>query len=138
MLGCDNKGIGPGGSQGEGATVRRTPRSRRKLGFLSALPPYLGGKRRLAPIVFREIDRLLSRRLWPSMTFLDCFMGGGSMALFAKAQAFGKVIGTDLALRSVTIGQALVANNRVRLTKADVVRVLASHDGPPGPVEREM
>src|SRR6266849_5764022 len=118
--------------------LRSTMRRSRKLKMWGALPPYLGGKRRLAPIVFREIDHLISRRLWPSMTFLDCFMGGGSMALFAKAQSFGKVIGTDLALRSVTIGQALVANSRVRLTKADVVRILAPHDGLPGPVEREM
>src|SRR5712691_1643333 len=118
--------------------LRLTMRRGRRMKMWSALPPYLGGKRRLAPIVFREIDRLISRQLWPSMTFLDCFMGGASMALFAKAQSFGKVIGTDLALRSVTIGQALVANSRVRLTKTDVVRILAPHDGPPGPVEREM
>ena len=113
-------------------------RSRKKLGLWSALPPYLGGKRRLAPMIFREIDRLVPRRLWPQLTFLDAFMGGASISLFAKAQAFGRVIGTDLALRSVTIGQALVANNRVKLNKADVLRVLQPSTRGPGPIESNM
>jgi len=40
-------------------------RSRKKLSMWGALPPYLGGKRRLCPLIFREIDRLL--RLWPDI-----------------------------------------------------------------------
>jgi adenine-specific DNA methylase len=118
--------------------MRKTARSRRKLAVWSSLPPYLGGKRRLASTIFREIANVVSRRSWPSLTFLDAFMGGGSIALFAKLQGFGKVIGTDLALRSVTIGQALIANSRVRLTQADVVRILAPRGQAPGRVEREM
>ncbi len=65
-------------------------------------------------------------------------MGGASIALFAKAQGFGRVIGTDLALRSVTIGEALVANSRVKLAKEDVLAVLGSREATAGPVEREM
>ena len=53
-------------------------RSRRKLSMWSSLPPYLGGKRRLCPVIFREIDRVVPRRLWEGMTFLDAFLGGGS------------------------------------------------------------
>ena len=34
-------------------------RSREKLSMWSSLPPYLGGKRRLCPLFFREIDRLI-------------------------------------------------------------------------------
>ena len=32
----------------------------------SALPPYLGGKRRLCPLIFREIDRVIPKEgAWP-------------------------------------------------------------------------
>ena len=36
--------------------MRRT-RSR-KLSIWSALPPYLGGKRRLCPLIFREVETI--------------------------------------------------------------------------------
>jgi len=113
-------------------------RSRKKLGMFDALPSYLGGKRRLAGVIFGEINKVIPRKHWASLTFLDAFMGGGSIALSAKARGFGKVVGTDLALRSVTVGQAVIANRRVKLTKQDVVRILAPHGAPPGRVEREM
>ncbi len=103
----------------------------------SALYPYLGGKRRLCPLIFREIDRVVPRRLWSSLTFLDAFLGGGSVALGAKAQGF-RVIATDIAERSIVVGQALIENTRVRLTKEDVLRLLAPRTGPPGRVEREL
>ena len=137
MLGCDNKGIGSGGSQGEGAIVRKSARSRRKLAIWSALPPYLGGKRRLCPLIFREIDRVVPRRLWSGLTFLDAFLGGGSVSIGAKAQGF-KVIATDIAERSIVVGQALIENTRVRLTQEDVLRLLAPRTGPPGRVERDF
>jgi adenine-specific DNA methylase len=110
-------------------------RTRKRLSFWQALPPYLGGKRRLCGIIFREIDRLIPRRLWPGLTFVDAFLGGGSVALYAKAQGF-RVVATDIARRSVVVGEALVANHRVRLAYADVLRILAPREGEPGPVER--
>jgi len=82
-------------------------KSRKRLSAWSALPPYLGGKRRLAPTIFREIDRILPRRLWRDLTFLDAFLGGGSVSLYAKAQGF-RVVATDIAERSITIGRALI------------------------------
>ncbi len=109
-------------------------RSRKKLSFLGALPPYLGGKRRLCPLIFREIHRLLPRRLWPGLVFLDAFLGGGSVSLYAKAQGF-RVVATDIAERSITVGQGLIENSRVRLTRQDVLRLLAPSDAPPGRVE---
>ena len=83
----------------------------RKLALWSALPPYLGGKRRLCPLIFREVDRILPRARWQGMTFLDGFMGGGSVALYAKAQGF-RAVATDIAERSIVVGEALIANNR--------------------------
>jgi len=118
--------------------MKKRARSRRKLQMFSALPAYLGGKRKLASTIFRELDRVVPRRFWHRLTFLDSFMGGASIALFAKAQGFRRVIGTDLALRSVTVGQALVANSRVRLTKEDVLGILEPRSTEPGPVEREF
>ena len=101
----------------------------------SALPPYLGGKRRLCPLIFREVDRLLQRRAWPGMTFLDAFLGGGSVSLYAKAQGF-RVIATDIAERAIVVGQALIENSRVRLTHDDVLRLAAPSDDAPGRVEQ--
>ena len=90
----------------------------------SSLPPYLGGKRRLCPIIFREIDRVLPREHWRDLRFLDAFLGGGSVSLFAKGQGFS-LISTDIAARAITIGQALFENSSARLTREDLARALA-------------
>lgn len=89
-----------------------------------ALPPYLGGKRRLCATIFREIDRVVSREHWHGLTFLDGFVGGGSVSLYAKAQGL-TVISTDIAARSIMIGEGLIANSAVRLSKADIDRALS-------------
>ena len=113
----------------------RKNRSRKKLSLWRALPPYLGGKRRLVSTIFREIDRLVSRRQWPQLTFLDGFLGGGSVSLYAKAQGF-HVIATDIAERSIIVGEALIANARVKLAHEDVLRLAAPSDDPPGRIEQ--
>ncbi len=115
----------------------RTRSSRRRLPFFTALFPYLGGKRRLCPLIFREIDRLLPRRHWHGRTFLDGFLGGGSVSLYAKAQGF-RVVATDIAERAITVGQALIENSRVRLTREDVLRLLEPSDASAGRIEREL
>jgi len=102
----------------------------------AALPPYLGGKRRLCPTIFREIDRLVPRRLWGRVAFLDAFLGGGSVSLYAKAQGF-PVIATDIAERAIVVGEALIANSRVRLTREDVLRLARDDSDLPGRVETE-
>jgi adenine-specific DNA-methyltransferase len=112
-------------------------RSRKRLSMWSALPPYLGGKRRLCPLIFREIDRIVPRRRWSDLTLLDAFLGGGSVSLYGKAQGF-QVIATDIAERAIVIGKAFIENNRVRLLHEDVLRLLAASKTPPGPVEMTM
>jgi 16S rRNA G966 N2-methylase RsmD len=89
-----------------------------------ALPPYLGGKRKLCQTILRELDRILAREHWPGLTFLDGFLGGGSVSLTAKAQGF-RVISADIAARSIAVGDALITNNHVRITREDISRVLA-------------
>src|SRR5713101_3631659 len=117
--------------------LRSTMRRGRKLRMWSALYPYLGGKRSMCNKIFREIDRVVPRRLWPGLTFLDAFLGGGSVSLGAKAQGF-KVVATDIAERSIVVGQALIENTRVRLAREDVLRLLAPRTGPAGRVERDL
>ena len=102
-------------------TKNRSSLRHRKLAIWASLPPYLGGKRRLCPTIFREIDDLVPRRLWGRVAFLDAFLGGGSVSLYAKAQGF-RVVATDIADRAIVVGEALIANSRVRLTKEDVLR----------------
>jgi 16S rRNA G966 N2-methylase RsmD len=121
---------------GEGAVL--SPRGTRRLGIWDALPPFNGGKRRLAGLIFGAIDRVVPRAVWRSLAFLDGFLGGGSISLFGKAQGFGKVVGIDIARRSVVVGEALIANSRVRLSRDDVTRVLAPRADGPGVVEREL
>lgn len=117
--------------------MRKAARSRRKLPFFTALYPYLGGKRRLCPVIFREIDRVLPRREWQGRTFLDGFLGGGSVSLYAKAMGF-RVVAMDIADRAITVGRALVENSRVKLTREDVIRLLTPNPEPAMRVEREM
>jgi adenine-specific DNA methylase len=97
----------------------------------------LGGKRRLCPLIFREIDRVLPRRLWAGRTFLDGFLGGGSVSLYAKAQGF-KVISCDIAERALTTGRALIENSRTKITREDVIRILTPNPEPAMRIEREM
>ena len=112
-------------------------RSHRRIAFFGALFPYLGGKRRLCPLIFREVDRLLPRRHWAGKTFLDGFLGGGSVSLYAKAMGF-PVVATDIAERAIVVGRALIENSRVKLTHEDVIRLLTPNGEPAMRVEREM
>jgi len=89
-----------------------------------ALPPYLGGKRRLARLVFARLAEVVSRERWGSLTFVDPFMGAGSISLYAKAQGFG-VVASDIAERSAIVGRALLENSHVRLKLGDVRRLMA-------------
>lgn len=111
--------------------------SRKRFSIFSALIPYLGGKRRLCPIIFREIDKVLPRKHWFGLTFLDGFLGGGSVSLFAKAQGF-KLVATDIAERAIVVGEALISNSRVRLSREDILKLAAPHDDPPGHIEENL
>ena len=88
--------------------------------FFHALPPYLGGKRRLCALIFALLAEVLPRREWRGTTFLDPMCGGGAVALFAKAQGL-RTTASDLAERGAIVARALVANDRVRLRRADCV-----------------
>ena len=83
-----------------------------------ALPPYYGGKRKLTAAIFA-----LAPGPEKAPVFFDGFLGGGSVALTAKARGY-RVIANDLALRSAVVGKAVIENNRTLLQNADIAWLL--------------
>ncbi len=102
---------------------RRQARAGLEWAPFRSLPAYLGGKRRLTPLIFALLSQAVPRARWRDLTFVDPFLGGGSVSLFAKAQGFS-VVCNDLALRSAAIGRALISNSSVKLIAADVIALL--------------
>ena len=86
-----------------------------------ALPPYFGGKRRLAPWIFYQLNRFYPQKQWNQMTFLDAFTGGGSMSLLAKAHGFKAIHSNDWSNRSQIVMEALLLNQNQTLSKADLL-----------------
>lgn len=94
--------------------------------FYQALPPYFGGKRKLNPWVFGTLAKILPPVDWSSLTFVDAFLGGGAVSLFAKAQGFKTILSNDWSERSQLIGKALLENQRVQLSREDVLKLSLS------------
>lgn len=78
--------------------------------ILEAIPPFFGGKRKLLKHIIPEIKGNI---------IADVFAGGCSVSLAAK-MAGKKVIANDIAYRSRIIGDSLIRNNEVRLSRQDV------------------
>ena len=89
------------------------------LRIFDSLLPYYGCKRKLAQVIFGTINKYMPRAEWMGSIFVDAFMGSCAMSLYAKSQGF-KVIGNDIAERSVIAGHALIENNNVLLTDMDI------------------
>ena len=87
--------------------------------LVKALPAYFGGKRRLCRLLFALLATAVSPDQWGGLGFIDPFLGGGSVSLYAKSQGF-HVRCNDIALRSAAIGHALIANSDTKLSEADV------------------
>lgn len=88
------------------------------LACLDSLPQYLGSKRELTPAIFRAVS-LAGYPPGRGHVLLDAFAGGCSVALTGKALGY-RVIANDLSFRSHAVGNAFVANDRVRLAREDV------------------
>lgn len=91
--------------------------------FFRALPPYLGGKRRLAPLITALLAEVIPPGDWRGTRLLDPMCGGGALALYAKAHGFD-VLASDIAQRGAVVARALIANSGLRLTERDVVQLL--------------
>ncbi len=96
---------------------------------LSSLPPYFGGKRKLLGQIFKHLPGPRNAHV-----FVDAFLGGGSVSLFAKARGYW-VLCNDIALRSHIVGKALIENDRVTLGKEDVTRLFMRKGDEPGFIE---
>jgi adenine-specific DNA methylase len=93
--------------------------------MFDAIPAYLGGKRGILSQIFRELARHIDPSKWKQSTFVDGFVGGGSVSIYAKAQFAS---GNDLSDRSALIARAVLANNSRRLTYADGLLLLDGAD----------
>ena len=112
----------------ERRTVRTVDaRPMRTSRLFDALPPYLGGKRRLVPLILADLAAELPAAEWPGASFCDPMCGGGAVALAAKAQGF-EVYASDRARRGAIVAAALIANSSVRLREADWLPVLRPDD----------
>ena len=92
--------------------------------FYGALVPYLGGKRRLAPLIFALLETALPREAWGDRVLLDPMCGSGAVALTAKAQGF-QVVASDIATRGWIAARGLIANNHVQLDARDLTAMAA-------------
>lgn len=95
--------------------------------FFRALPPYLGGKRKLLKTIFKEIARHVDPQEWRRASFIDGFVGGGSVSIYAKA-VFGEVLGNDYSDRSARIAHAVLCNNSMKILKVDCQLLLSGSD----------
>lgn len=80
-----------------------------------ALPGYFGGKRQLVADIFKHIQKKQG-------VFIDAFLGGGSVALWAKAKGY-QVITNDIAERCYITGKAVIENSRIKITEEDLARL---------------
>jgi len=100
-----------------------------------ALLPYLGGKRRLLPLIFGLLADVLPRRQWAGASFLDPMCGGGSVALYAKAQGFA-VTASDASRIGEVVARALIANSSTRLAQHHFHSLLTHPLVQEGPAQR--
>ncbi|MCA9789823.1 MAG: DNA adenine methylase [Cyanobacteria bacterium HKST-UBA05] len=108
--------------------------------LFKGLPAYFGGKRKLLPWIFGHLAQHIPPSQWPSLRFLDLFMGGGSVSLFAKAQGFAAVLSNDLSPRCEIIANALLANHHQPLTRTDLLQFVQNtvEFDHPGSIETEL
>ncbi len=89
--------------------------------IFQALPPYMGGKRKLIPWIFQALSEICPTSIWENRIFIDAFTGGGSISLYAKAQGFKKVLSNDVSERSQLIIRGLLQNQSTYLTKEEAL-----------------
>lgn len=94
------------------------------LKMFRALPVYFGGKRRLLGAIFKQMP--LPQE---APVFVDPFLGGGSVSLYAKARGY-RILCSDIAERSLITGKSLIENSNVRLDYDDLVRLSMPVDKP--------
>lgn len=97
---------------------------------VEALPPYFGGKRKLAPMIGRYL-REAGYGPERGLPLLDGFTGGGSTALYFKLLGY-ETHTNDISFRSSLLGKALIQNSRRHFTDGDLARLMAFQVPEPG------
>jgi len=95
-----------------------------RFGAFLAFAPYLGGKQRLAPLIFARLGEVVSRARWRGMTFAHPLLAGESISLYARAQGL-RALASDIAERSAVVGLALLDNSHTRLRLVDLCQMQA-------------
>jgi adenine-specific DNA methylase len=98
----------------------------KRISMFSGLPPYPGGKRRLVPWIFANLANHVPTEEWSKLSFIDAFLGGGAVSLFAKAQGFSGISSNDWSDRSQIMGQALLVNQSQTLSRTDWLRIASA------------
>jgi adenine-specific DNA-methyltransferase len=101
-----------------------------------ALPSYLGGKRRLAPWIFKTLASVVPVETWDQKVFIDLFLGGGAISLWAKAQGFQHIRANDTSYRSQLVAHAFLKNSRITLSVADTLWLTQPLPSKPGFIEQ--
>ena len=103
--------------------------------YLKAVPPYLGGKRKIA----REIMRVIADDygIKPGATLADAFSGGAAVSMAAKALGY-RVMANDLGPIAIATGKALIENSRVTLGTPQMVLALEHEPIDALPDEKEL
>ena len=81
--------------------------------IMNGLPKFFGGKRKFVKLILAKSV---------GTTFADGFLGGGSVALYAKVQGFS-VLCNDISFLSEQIGRAYIENNSMKLDNDDINRL---------------
>lgn len=102
---------------------------------MASLPPFLGGKRKLARTILRVVAE---EGVGPGATLADAFSGGCAVSIGAKALGY-RVLANDTSPASEAIGKALVENSHRQLTEEDMALALTTEAAPSIlPPEKEL
>jgi adenine-specific DNA methylase len=94
--------------------------------YFRALPPYLGSKQKLVPWIFNRLARVIPQTEWKTLSFLDAFVGGGSMSMAAKVLGFKEIHSNDWSARSQLVIRGLLKNQSYRLTVEDKLQLVSN------------
>ena len=97
------------------------------LKMFDALMPYYGGKRRLAPGIFKVMHKYFIDGRYEDPVFVDAFLGSAAMSLFVKAYGM-KIVANDIAERSYITGKALITNNAYLLCDEELYNLTKPAD----------
>ena len=107
--------------------------------FLLAAPTYFGSKGSFCTELFGRLAEYAPPARWPELTFVDAFLGGGSVSLFAKAQGFREIYANDISDRSRLIAEAFLTNSSTRLQRSDYLYLTQPlPEGAPRRIETEF